>query len=170
MIWVCKLLFYSTNGRCVLKKNYVTLYKNYDAFMKKMALRLHREKKKLAMRLQEDYDAFIEREEKCNLPSLVILVVVRELFRLGLDVMEPFLAPIPFVWQGKELLLCRCLIESTKTGLILSLLVSREDCCASECEIFSSHLVIFVLWDVFEEVRGQIFSSRYDPVLPTAMQ
>ena len=34
-----------------LKKNYVTFYKNYDAFMKKkMALRLHIEKK-LAMRL-----------------------------------------------------------------------------------------------------------------------
>ena len=35
-------------------------------------------------------DAFIEREEKCNLLPLVILIVVRELFRLGLDVMEPF--------------------------------------------------------------------------------
>ena len=30
------------------------------------------------------------RKQKCNLPPLVILVVVRELFRLGLDVMEPF--------------------------------------------------------------------------------
>ena len=30
------------------------------------------------------------RKKKCNLPPLVILVVVRELFRLGLDVMEPF--------------------------------------------------------------------------------
>ena len=33
------------------KKNYVTFYKNYDAFMKKMALRLHIGEKKLAMRL-----------------------------------------------------------------------------------------------------------------------
>ena len=34
--------------------------------------------------------AFIEREEKCNLPPLIILIVVGELFRLSLDVMEPF--------------------------------------------------------------------------------
>ena len=74
-----------------------------------MALRLH---------IREKIgDAFIERGKKCNLPPLVILVVVRELFRLGLDIMELFLAPIPFVWQGKELLLYRYLIESAKTGL-----------------------------------------------------
>ena len=54
-----------------------------------------------------------------QLAPLVILVVVRELFRLGLDVMELFLAPIPFDWQGKELLLCQCLIEFAKTGFIL---------------------------------------------------
>ena len=42
--------------------------------------------------------AFIEREEKCNLPPLIILIVVGELFRLSLDVMEPFfLASIPFL-------------------------------------------------------------------------
>ena len=29
-------------------------------------------------------------KKKCNLPPFVILIVVRELFRLGLDVMEPF--------------------------------------------------------------------------------
>ena len=28
---------------------------------------------------------------------------VRELSKLGLDIMEPFLAPIPFVWQGKKM-------------------------------------------------------------------
>ena len=34
--------------------------------------------------------AFIEREEKMQLAPLVILLVVGELFRLGLDVVEPF--------------------------------------------------------------------------------
>ena len=73
--------------------------------MKKMALRLHMDKNigdafitfyvAFIRRLRCVYkkimgDAFIEREEKCNLLPLVILIVVRELFRLGLDVMEPF--------------------------------------------------------------------------------
>ena len=53
--------------------------------MKKMALRLHIERRK------KIGDAFIEREEKnATCPPLVILMVVRELFRLGLDVMELF--------------------------------------------------------------------------------
>ena len=34
----------------------------------------------------------------------------------------------------------------------------------------SSRDVFLFLWDVSEEVRGRIFSSCYDPVLPTAMQ
>ena len=35
--------------------------------------------------------AFIEREEKnATCPPLIILIVVGELFRLSLDVMEPF--------------------------------------------------------------------------------
>ena len=44
-------------------------------------------------------------------------------------------------------------------------------CCISRCEIFQCRLVTFCfLWDVSEEVRGRIFSSFNDPVLPTAMQ
>ena len=64
-----------------------------------MALRLHIEKrnwrcvyKKITMRLEKKIWAMRLKngKKKCNLPPLVILVVVRELFRLGLDVMEPF--------------------------------------------------------------------------------
>ena len=62
-----------------------------------MALGLHIEKK-IGDAFITFYVAFIRRlrcvyrnrKQKCNLPPLVILVVVRELFRLGLDVMEPF--------------------------------------------------------------------------------
>ena len=33
---------------------------------------------------------YITGRKKCNLPPLIILIVVGELFRLSLDVMEPF--------------------------------------------------------------------------------
>ena len=69
--------------RCVYEKNGVAF--------------THREKK-IGDAFITFYVAFIRRlrcvyrnrKQKCNLPPLVILVVVRELFRLGLDVMEPF--------------------------------------------------------------------------------
>ena len=48
-----------------------------------MALRLHIEKKNWRC-------VYRTGKKKCNLTPLVVLVVVRELFRLGLDVMEPF--------------------------------------------------------------------------------
>ena len=68
-----------------------------------------------------------------------LVILVWELFRLGLDVMEPFLAPIPLVWQGRKKN-CYCAdIWSSPQRLVwfLSLLVSSEDCYASKCEIFS---------------------------------
>ena len=84
-----------------------------------MALRLHIDKKywrcvynilrcvykEITMRLWEKIwrCVYITGRKKCNLPPLIILIVVGELFRLSLDVMEPFLALIPFLLsKGKH--------------------------------------------------------------------
>ena len=162
----------------------------------------HREKK-IGDAFITFYVAFIRRlrcvyrnrKQKCNLPPLVILVVVRELFRLGLDVMEPFSCSYSLC-LAREKNGCCADVWSSSQRLVwcLSLLVDREDYCASRvwtwpfgsteffhspgfsCLLYlqmwdvsmSSRDVLF-LWDVSEEVRSRIFSSFYDLILPPTM-
>ena len=83
-----------------------------------------------------------------------------------------FLAPIPFCLAREKVVVVPVFNRVRKDwfDVCLCLWIVKIVVLTGLDISMSSRDVFLFLWDVSEEVRGRIFSSCYDLVLPTSMQ